>query len=153
MRQHIYNVTGRAVSAKWVQRFLKRHPEISAKRPRPLDPKCARAFNPTTVNHHFNLLSDVITRYKIPVENIYNTDERGLQLGGGRKASTIQPVFAATDRNNYILKSDTLLLITIIETICADGTACPPGIIMPPGATSDWHEVDDIGCFTQSTNG
>ena len=50
-----------------------------------LDPKCVQAFNKDIVTHHFKLLNSIIIRQKIPLENIYNEDEKGIQLGGGRK--------------------------------------------------------------------
>ncbi|KIJ25042.1 hypothetical protein M422DRAFT_147688, partial [Sphaerobolus stellatus SS14] len=133
--------------------FINLHPEISAYRARPLDPKRARAFNPGTINNYFDLLANTISHYNIPVENIYNTDEKGVQLGGGKKSSSTQRIFATGSRNRYVLKADSLLLCTIIETVSADGELCPPGIIMPPGATGDWMDVEGVGCFTQSVNG
>ncbi|KIJ28419.1 hypothetical protein M422DRAFT_110397, partial [Sphaerobolus stellatus SS14] len=65
----------------WVDRFLKRHPEICFKKGWPLDPCRVRAFNPTTVNAHFTLLEAVISSFDIPVENIYNMNKKGVQLG------------------------------------------------------------------------
>ncbi|KIJ32512.1 hypothetical protein M422DRAFT_184412 [Sphaerobolus stellatus SS14] len=153
LRQKVFDVSGKEPSKKWVQQFLKAHLEINAKRPRPLDPKRARAFNPATVQVHCELLAEVIFKYEIPVENIYNTDEKGIQLRGGRKSSTTEWIFVATDQNHYILKGDSLLLITFIETVCANGTLCSPGVIMPPGAMREWYMVEGIGCFSQSANG
>ncbi|KIJ45826.1 hypothetical protein M422DRAFT_166079 [Sphaerobolus stellatus SS14] len=144
-RQKVFDMSGCKPSDKWVTHFLERHLEVSAYCPRPLDPKRARAFNPTTVNAYFDLLEDVIARYEVPVENISNTDEKGVQLGGGRKASNVKRLFATESKNQYILKADSLLLCTIIEAICADGTPVPSSIIMPPGATGDWIDVDGLG--------
>ena len=132
-------------SNKWVTRFLERHPVISAYRPCPLDPKRAWAFNPTIINAYFDLLETVITRYEAPIENIYNTNEKGVQLGGGRKASNVKWLFATESKNCYILKAESLLLCTMIEAVCADGTPVPPAVIMPPGATGDWMDVDGLG--------
>ncbi|KIJ34983.1 hypothetical protein M422DRAFT_262942 [Sphaerobolus stellatus SS14] len=103
-------MSGCMPSDKWVTHFLERHPEVSAYRPRPLDPKRARAFNPTTVHAYLDLIEEVIACYKIPIENIYNTDEKGVQLGGGRKASTVKQLFAAGSKNRYILKADSTAL-------------------------------------------
>jgi len=110
-----------------------------------LDPKRAQAFTTETIDHFFDLLDEVIFTYDIPTENIYNTDEKGVQLGGGRRASTTQRIFHKDDKNRYILKEDSLLLVTIIEAVSADGIACPPCIIMPPGETGDWISVSGLG--------
>ncbi|KIJ34981.1 hypothetical protein M422DRAFT_262940 [Sphaerobolus stellatus SS14] len=132
LRQKVFDMSGCTPSDKWVTRFLERHLEVSAYRPRPLDPK-----------------REVIARYKIPIENIYNTNEKGVQLGGGRKASTVKRLFATGSKSRYILKADSLLLCTIIEAVCADGTAVPPCIIMPPGETGDWMDVEGLALHKQ----
>ncbi|KIJ29645.1 hypothetical protein M422DRAFT_268988 [Sphaerobolus stellatus SS14] len=136
---------GSDTSSRSIQKFLLYNT-------RPLDPKRARAFNPTTVDSYFKLLEETIAKYNIPLENIYNTDEKGLQLGGGRKSSSTQQIFETGTKDHYVLKGDSLVLITIIEADCADGTLCLPGLIMPPGATGDWVDIEGIGCFTQWAN-
>ncbi|KIJ49824.1 hypothetical protein M422DRAFT_131433, partial [Sphaerobolus stellatus SS14] len=127
--QCIFQLTGQKPSRKWVQRFTARHPKLEPKRSRPLDPKRARAFNPNTISKFFDLYEKVICDYEIPPENIYNTDEKGIQLGGGKKASRTEHFFTKGDQHRYVLKSDSLLLVTVIETVSATGDLGPPGII------------------------
>ena len=43
-------------------------------------------FNFTTVKQHFEDLDAILKKYDIPWENVYNMDEKGIQLGGGRKS-------------------------------------------------------------------
>ncbi|KIJ52721.1 hypothetical protein M422DRAFT_124454, partial [Sphaerobolus stellatus SS14] len=86
-------------------------------------------FNPNTIGKFFDLYEKVIHDYEIPPENIYNTDEKGIQLGGGKKASRTEHFFGKGDQHRYVLKSDSLVLITIIETVSATGDLGPPGII------------------------
>ena len=76
----------RTPSKTWLKGFLKWHPNLVLGRLTGLDPKCAQAFNFPTADHHFKLLKSFIDEHRIPWENIYNMDEKGLQLGGGRKA-------------------------------------------------------------------
>jgi hypothetical protein len=52
-----------------------------------LDLKCTQAFNKTTVHKYFDLLLEIINKYEIPVENVYNMDKKGCQRGGGCKNS------------------------------------------------------------------
>ncbi|KIJ38018.1 hypothetical protein M422DRAFT_177172 [Sphaerobolus stellatus SS14] len=73
-------MSGCKPSNKWVAHFLEWHLEVSVYHPHPLDPKRAQAFNPTTIDAYFDLLEDVIAHYEVPVENIYNTDEKGVNL-------------------------------------------------------------------------
>ncbi|KIJ37132.1 hypothetical protein M422DRAFT_260523 [Sphaerobolus stellatus SS14] len=69
--------------------------------------------------------------------------EQGVQLGEGRKASNVKWLFATESKNCYILKADSLLLC-IIEAVCADEMPVPPTVIMPPGVTGDWMDVDGL---------
>jgi hypothetical protein len=44
-------------------------------------------FNYTVVKEHFERLDAVFKEHGIPWENVYNMDEKGIQLGGGRKSN------------------------------------------------------------------
>jgi hypothetical protein len=55
--------------------------------------------------------------------NIYNTDEKWIQMGDGRKETCTRYFFARDDKMKYKLQSDELQLVTIIDIICADCTA------------------------------
>ncbi|KIK82562.1 hypothetical protein PAXRUDRAFT_46677, partial [Paxillus rubicundulus Ve08.2h10] len=67
----------------WEEDFLRRYSDIKLVRPIGLDPKRAQMFNFAVVDHHFKLLDDFLKAEGIPGENVYNTDEKGIQLGGG----------------------------------------------------------------------
>jgi hypothetical protein len=114
---------GWKASQRWIHRFLGRHPECTLGRPSGLDPKRARAFNYTTVDRHFEQLQDMFDGKRIPLKNLHNFDEIGIQLGGGRKGTGELYFFATRDKSHYKIKSDDLELVTILESICADGTA------------------------------
>ena len=77
----------RQVGPSWHKRFLKRHPELLAARGARLDPKRAKNFNETVINHYFNTLEALHAHFPdgIPAEHIWNMDEKGIQLGGGWK--------------------------------------------------------------------
>ena len=79
------------------------------------------------------------------MENIYTTDEKSVQLGDGHKASTVQQIFHKEDKQRYILKEDSLLLVTIIEIVSADGVAYSPCVIIPPGEIGDWMSITGLG--------
>lgn len=130
-------------SREWIRTFLKRHPDLVLKRPTGLDPKRARAFNYTTVNHHFKLLDSFLKKHKIPWENVYNMDEKGIQLGGGRKNGGIKYFYSREQREKVKLSSDDLKLVTIIECVCADGTSIKPGFVFQGVAMCPEWFVED----------
>ena len=79
IRKKAKALCGKKPSAGWFYWFLKRWPEIQLGRPSGLDPKRGQAFNRSVVGHHFDLLLQIIQKYDIPVENMYNMDEKGCQ--------------------------------------------------------------------------
>lgn len=113
----------------WAYAFLARHPELKLKRPTGLDPKHAQNFNPTVVSNHFTKLGQLIRENDIPWENIYNMDEKGIQLGGGRKLDNTKYLFSAEQRIHMKIQSADLELVTIIETIGANGSFLKPTFV------------------------
>jgi hypothetical protein len=64
-------------SPNWIYSFLRCHPDIVLSSSSGLDPKQAKAFNKPVVNRFFDELSKIIEEKGIPMENIYNMDEKG----------------------------------------------------------------------------
>jgi hypothetical protein len=112
----IKNVNEKHPSKTWIQKFLKRHALKlkTAGRRCGLDPKRAQAFNYTAVHAHFELVKETIEENNIPWRNVYNMDEKGIQMGGGRKGTRTKYFFAADDKMKYKLQSDELQLMTVI---------------------------------------
>jgi glycine cleavage system protein P-like pyridoxal-binding family len=72
-------------------------------------------------------LGETIEKYSILPENIYGTDEIGIQTQGGGEH---EYVFGARQKAApYQQRSGTRENITVIVTICADGTSTPPAVI------------------------
>jgi hypothetical protein len=87
VHSYVYDMSEKYPSKHWIQRFLKQHPEVKLGRPSGLDPKHTQMFNYTVVKEHFERLDAVLKEHGIPWENVYNMDEKGIQLGGGRKSN------------------------------------------------------------------
>ncbi|KAH9018843.1 DDE superfamily endonuclease-domain-containing protein [Lactarius pseudohatsudake] len=116
-------------AGNWIYSFLNRNPNLELKRPTGLDPKRAQNFNPTVVKHHFQLLGDFLKAHDIPWENVYNMDEKGIQLGGGRKFDNTKFLYSREQRNRVKLQNPNLELVTTIECVGADGSILKPGFI------------------------
>lgn len=115
----------------WMTRFVERHRDrIRAHWSHALDNSRARAGNPHTKKAFFDLLEEVLAPTEgdgaIPPELIYGADETGIQKGVGVREYVLGPSDGSIvhqqrsgDREN----------ITVIVTICADGTSLPPAVI------------------------
>ncbi|THH14570.1 hypothetical protein EUX98_g9594 [Antrodiella citrinella] len=142
----IQDLCGKVPSRRYVYRWLRRHPDLTLGRAIGLDTKRARCFNYQTVQHHFNLLQREINEKDIPIQNIYNFDEIGIQLGGGRTISGELHFFDTHGKApRYKVNSDSLELVTILESVCADGSAPIGPAIVLPGVKmhEEWFTDDD----------
>lgn len=123
---YVSHIVGQDVGTSWPRRYLVRHPELQTKMTTSLEACRAKALNETSVNAYFDLLQSVIRGYNVKVENIWNMDEKGIQLGIGRRFS------ALIDRDQktvHSVESGSRDLVTIIEAVCADGKALRPSVI------------------------
>jgi len=85
-----------------------------------------KALNHFSVNEFFDVLGELIKEYNIMPGNIYNMDEKGIQLGIGAR------VTAMVDRDQttvYSVEDGNRELVTVIEAVCADGSALHPSVI------------------------
>ncbi|KAJ2987774.1 hypothetical protein NUW54_g9326 [Trametes sanguinea] len=152
-------ITGQSArpNRKWVYRFLARHPQIRLGRPSGLAPERAQAFNRTNVADHFAKLKELIKRYKIPWNHIYNMDEKGIQVGGHGRIRKIKYFVRRGRRTNYKIRSSSLELVTVVECVCADGSTIQPGIIFSGERLSTDifmnASVDPHVCISVSPNG
>ncbi|KAF9506938.1 hypothetical protein BS47DRAFT_1265743, partial [Hydnum rufescens UP504] len=77
----VKDISGVFPGKNWVSRFLELHKKkIQYCRTAALDPKHAQCFNYATVHDYFNKLKALLDEHGIPLENIYNMDEKGCQM-------------------------------------------------------------------------
>jgi hypothetical protein len=123
---HVANIVGHTVGESWVKCFKARHPELKVKWSSTLEKCCAASLNPVLVNEFYDLLEEVVKEHDIPAENIYNMDEKGIQLGVGQKVKA----FVDRDQKDvYSVEDGNRELVTVIETISADGSCLQPSVI------------------------
>ena len=119
-------ILGKPVGESWPKRFLARHADLKVKTMTSLEKCHAKALNPAAVKGLYDILRGVVEEFGIKLENTWNMDEKGVQLGIGVKVTAI------IDRDQstvYSVKDGNRELITIIEAVCADGMALVPLVI------------------------
>ncbi|KAA1478456.1 hypothetical protein DENSPDRAFT_788130, partial [Dentipellis sp. KUC8613] len=93
---------------------------------------------------------------RIPPRNVFNFDELGIQLGGGRTNNGRAHIYHVKDKSKYRIVSDDLELVTVLETVCADGTAPVKPCIVFAGKgqqCEEWYEEDDDIFLSTSPTG
>lgn len=73
-----FNAENGMAGEDWLSGFLKRHSDLSYRRPDPTSAARAMAFNKVTVNEFFTLLEQVVDKYSPSPNRIYNVDETGV---------------------------------------------------------------------------
>jgi hypothetical protein len=64
-------------------------------------------------------------------------------MGSGRKNSGKKYLFLKDKKHRYLIRSDNLELVTIIECISAAGDVVPPSFCLQEGSLPDLRELDD----------
>ena len=137
--QHASVICGHTISERWVQHFHIQHPDLKMKWTSNLEKCRAQALNPTAISEFYDILEELIDEYKITEGNIYNMDEKGIQLGMGKRVRA----FVDCDQQSIAQVEDgDRELVTLIECVCADGTAIRPGAVFKAACCNlEWgHE-------------
>ena len=70
-----------SVGKNWTTNFIKRRTEIKAKFSRKYDYKRAKCEDPKIIQEWFSLVRNVVAKYGILEQDIYNFDEAGFAMG------------------------------------------------------------------------
>lgn len=113
----------------WVNRFIKRHPELKSKYTRQYDYQRAKCEDPGLIKNWFSCVQETILKYGILEQDIYNMDETGFQMG---MASTAKVVCGSETRDSHAksIQPGNREWITVIIAINAAGSVLPPQIII-----------------------
>ena len=123
---YVGEISGQQVGVSWPKRFLRRHPDLKIKKTQGLETARAKALNQFVVGDFFNMLDKLIKEYNIAPENLYNMDEKGVQLGIGAKVAVLVD---SDQKTAYSIEDGNRELVTVIEAICADGSTVHPAVI------------------------
>jgi hypothetical protein len=77
------------IGGSWPKQFCKCHLDLKMKKTTGLEKAQAKALNQFTVNEFFDMLIEVIKEYNILPRNLYNMDEKGIQLGIGARITAM----------------------------------------------------------------
>lgn len=116
------------VGKQWTHRFVEKHSNhIKMSWSTPLETKRGRAVNPHTIKAWFDILHETVEKYGITADITFGSDEIGSSPADGRKERVMGSRKPAPQ---YQQRDGSRENITVIVTICADGTAIPPAVIL-----------------------
>lgn len=153
---------GRAPGHNWCSRFVKRHKdELDSWYLNSLDLERHQADSVASFEQYFSTVSAKMEEYQILPENTYNMDEKGFLLGRITKAKRVFPKdLKASGKLLGAGQDGSREWITVVATICADGTALPPLLIYDSTSGSiqdswvqDFNSNEHQAWFTSSPSG
>lgn len=116
----------------WTHRFVEKHSKhLKTSWSASLDSKRGRAVNENTNKAWFDLLEGVLDQYDIAEDCIHAVDEIGIspQSGEGERV-----IGSRKPGPQYQQRTGSKENVTIIVTICADGTTSSPAVIFKGNA-------------------
>ena len=137
----------------WVQRFLKRHPQLGSVFSLSIEASRIKEATPERLMRWFNESKRVIEEENILLEDIYNMDKTGFALGTLAQTRVIVNKRCGT---RYRASPGNQERLTIIECICADGATISPFVIFTGKTLSpDWipSNFDYSWRFSVNTKG
>ncbi|KAJ8117808.1 hypothetical protein OPT61_g1085 [Boeremia exigua] len=122
-----------APSEAWMTRFLRHHSDVLINAwATPMDGNRQRADSIDSYRLYFELLHSKITEYNVEPRNTYNMDEKGFAIGvTGKSKRIFDKVLYQSKQYQKSLQDGSREWVTIVATVCADGSALPPGIVYP----------------------
>lgn len=126
---HPFNKNTKEAGKDWVFGFLKRHPELSLRKPEPTSAARAMGFNRTAVNKFFECLTSVYDRYNFPQTRIFNCDETGVTTVAKSQSKIISK--RGRKQVGIISSAERGQLVTAEICFSAAGQYIPPLLIFP----------------------
>src|SRR5450432_4777986 len=117
----------RQVSQNWVHNFVRRHQALQTRYNRKYDYQRAQCEDPQVIRDWFWLVKNIVAKYGIQEQDIYNFDETGFQMG----VISTAKVVSGSERGSrpVAIQPGNREWVTAIDCINADGWSLPPLII------------------------
>lgn len=128
-KKHNFSAEKQMAGLDWLKGFLRRHPDLSIRKPEATSAARAMGFNKVAVGNFYQLLGEIYDKYKLTPDKIYNCDETGISIVSKTKSKII----ATKGRKQVGSLSSAERGSTTTVEICfnAAGTYMPPFMIFP----------------------
>jgi len=126
LTDHASEIAGKPIGMSWAKCFMSCHPDLKVKWTTGLEECRAQSLNPVVINEFYKMLGELMQEHCFPAENIYNMDKKNIQLGIGKRVAALVD---HDQKSVYQVEDGNRELVTIIKTVCADGTALHSSVI------------------------
>jgi hypothetical protein len=116
------------VGPRWAKRFVQRHPELRTRFTRKYDYQRAQCEDPTIIQGWFNLVRNMVAKYGIHEDDIWNFDETGFMMG--QISSALVVTSSDGNQKAKMIQPGNREWVTVIQGISSSGWAMPPLIVV-----------------------
>ena len=142
------------IGENWVNRYVKRHPELRSKYTRKYDYQRAKCEDSGLIKSWFMRIQETIQNYGILMEDIYNMDETSFQMG---VTSTAKVICGLETKQSHAkaLQPGNREWVTAIIAVNAAGWSLPPQIIFAAANHQSlwYHDLPENYILSVSKNG
>lgn len=128
-RKNNFNKNVALAGRDWVYNFLKRHPQISLRRPENTSAARAAGFNKPSVNIFFNLLGELMDRHMFRPSRIFNCDETGITTVPNKPGKILS--LKEKKQVGILTSGERGTLVTAEICFSATGQYIPPLLVFP----------------------
>jgi len=127
--EHSFSSEKQFAGKTWLRLFLKRHPEVSFRRPTDTSIARLKGFNKKDVDYFFMLLETAMDQHHYTANNVYNVDETGISV----VLAKMLEVLAKKGKRQIVAttSAERGSTVTCIMCVNASGTYVPPMLIFP----------------------
>jgi hypothetical protein len=119
--------SGNPTGKNWVDRFIKRTPELRTRWSRPYDHQRAACEDPAIIRPWFTLVQSMKTKYGIANEDTWNFDESGFLMG--KISSQLVVTGSEKPGKQKKLQPGDREWVTLVQGVAATGRVIPPFLI------------------------
>jgi hypothetical protein len=146
---------------EWVKRFVKRHNVLRSQFGRRVESARLSCATEPIMNAWFDAFKDIVSRFDIAEENIYNMDKTGFCIG---TMESTRIIVDSSRRTRYQAQSGRQEWVSILECVCADGSSITPFVIfkgttnvlqnwIPPEILHKWFFAVNAKGWTSNVHG
>lgn len=127
--KHNFDQSTKMAGRYWLENFLKRNPCLSLRKPEATSAARASGFNRVAVGQFFSLLVEVIDKYKLTPDKIFNVDETGITT----VPKSLPKIIGSKGKKQVglLTSAERGQLVTVVFCFNAEGAYMPPMFVFP----------------------